>query len=59
MWHHGLRYGFINQVAAAKMVMVMAGIYDSITMVLILNLDMCLMMIGLVIATANENRMYI
>lgn len=41
------------------MVMVMAGIYDSITMVLILNLDMCLMMIGLVIATANENRMYI
>lgn len=57
MWHHGLRYGFINQVAAAKMVMVIAGMYDSITKVLILNFDMRLIIMGLAIVTDNENMM--
>lgn len=57
MWHHGLRYGFISHVAAAKMVMVIAGMYDSITKVLILNFDMRLIIMGLAIVTDNENMM--
>lgn len=39
------------------MVMVIAGMYDSITKVLILNFDMRLIIMGLAIVTDNENMM--
>lgn len=37
----------------------MAGIYDSVTNVLILNVDICFIIIGLIKVTTNENIIYI